>query len=55
MLALFLTLFLLSLAGFPGTGGFMAKFQLLLGAMDARLWVLSVILVLIGLATLKVR
>jgi NADH-quinone oxidoreductase subunit N len=45
-LALFLTLFLLSLAGFPGTGGFMAKFQLLLGAMDARLWVLSVILVL---------
>jgi NADH-quinone oxidoreductase subunit N len=45
-LALFLTLFLLSLAGFPGTGGFMAKFQLLLGAMDARLWVLSVILVM---------
>ena len=46
LLALFLTLFLLSLAGFPGTGGFMAKFQLLLGAVDARLWVLSVILVL---------
>jgi NADH-quinone oxidoreductase subunit N len=45
-LALLLTLFLLSLAGFPGTGGFMAKFQLLLGAMDARLWVLCVILVL---------
>ena len=44
-LALLLTLFLLSLAGFPGTGGFMAKFQLLLGAMDAQLWVLSVILV----------
>lgn len=46
VLALFLTLFLLSLAGFPGTGGFMAKFQLLLGAMDAGLWRLSVILVL---------
>ena len=45
-LALLLTLFLLSLAGFPGTGGFMAKFQLLLGAVDAQLWVLSVILVL---------
>ena len=45
-LALFLTLFLLSLAGFPGTGGFMAKFQLLLGAVDAQLWRLSVILVL---------
>ena len=45
-LALLLTLFLLSLAGFPGTGGFMAKFQLLLGAMDAELWRLSVILVL---------
>ena len=45
-LALVLTLFLLSLAGFPGTGGFMAKFQLLLGAMDAHLWRLSVILVL---------
>lgn len=45
-LALLLTLFLLSLAGFPGTGGFMAKFQLLLGAMDAQLWVLCVVLVL---------
>jgi NADH-quinone oxidoreductase subunit N len=45
-LALLLTLFLLSLAGFPGTGGFMAKFQLLLGAADAQLWTLSVILVL---------
>jgi NADH-quinone oxidoreductase subunit N len=45
-LALFLTIFLLSLAGFPGTGGFMAKFQLLLGAMDADLWRLCVILVL---------
>ncbi len=45
-LALLMTLFLLSLAGFPGTGGFMAKFQLLLGAMDAGLWRLSVILVL---------
>jgi NADH-quinone oxidoreductase subunit N len=40
------TIFLLSLAGFPGTGGFMAKIFLLQGAMDANLVYLSVILVL---------
>jgi len=46
LLALFLTVFLLSLAGFPGTGGFMGKIYLLQGAVDAELWALSVILVL---------
>jgi NADH-quinone oxidoreductase subunit N len=45
-LAVFLTIFLLSLAGFPGTGGFMGKIYLLQGAVDAGLWTLSVILVL---------
>lgn len=45
-LGVFMTVFLLSLAGFPGTAGFIAKYQLLLGAADARLWVLSVVLVL---------
>ena len=38
--------FLLSLAGFPGTGGFIGKIYLLQGAADAELWYLSVILVL---------
>jgi NADH-quinone oxidoreductase subunit N len=46
LLGIFLTIFLLSLAGFPGTGGFMGKIYLLQGAVDAELWVLSVILVL---------
>ena len=46
LLAVVLTIFLLSLAGFPGTGGFMAKIFLLQGAADARLWTLAVILVL---------
>jgi NADH-quinone oxidoreductase subunit N len=46
VLAVFLTIFLLSLAGFPGTGGFMGKIFLLQGAVDAELWTLSVILVL---------
>ncbi|HSR43470.1 MAG TPA: NADH-quinone oxidoreductase subunit N, partial [Longimicrobiales bacterium] len=45
-LGMFLTIFLLSLAGFPGTGGFMGKIYLLQGAVDAELWTLSVILVL---------
>lgn len=40
------TIFLLSLAGFPGTGGFMGKIFLLQGAIDANLIYLSVILVL---------
>ena len=45
-LGVVLTIFLLSLAGFPGTGGFMAKIYLLQGAVDAELWTLAVILVL---------
>lgn len=51
MLGVFLTIFLLSLAGFPGTGGFMAKFYLLQGAADSQLWYLSVILVLTTIAS----
>ena len=46
VLGVFLSIFLLSLAGFPGTGGFMAKIFLLQGAMEADLVYLSVILVL---------
>jgi NADH-quinone oxidoreductase subunit N len=41
-----LTIFLLSLAGFPGTGGFMAKIYLLRGAAESELWSLAVILAL---------
>ncbi len=40
------TVFLLSLAGFPGTGGFMAKIYLLQGAVDSQLWTLAVLLAL---------
>lgn len=50
-IGLFLTIFLLSLAGFPGTGGFMGKIYLLQGAADSELWVLSVILVLSTVAS----
>ncbi len=50
-LGVLLTIFLLSLAGFPGTGGFMGKIFLLQGAMDSELWTLSVILVLTTLAS----
>jgi NADH-quinone oxidoreductase subunit N len=46
LLGVLLTVFLLSLAGFPGTGGFMGKIYLLLGAAESDLWILSVILVL---------
>ena len=46
-----LTIFLLSLAGFPGTGGFMGKIYLLQGAADSRLWTLAVILVLTTVAS----
>jgi NADH-quinone oxidoreductase subunit N len=46
-----LTVFLLSLAGFPGTGGFMGKIYLLQGAADAQLWYLMVILVLTTVAS----
>lgn len=45
-LSVILTVLLLSLAGFPGTGGFMGKIFLLQGAMEANLLYLSVILVL---------
>ena len=46
LLAVVFTIFLLSLAGFPGTGGFMAKIYLLQGAVDSRLWTLAVLLAL---------
>jgi NADH-quinone oxidoreductase subunit N len=51
LLGVFLTIFLLSLAGFPGTGGFMGKIYLLQGAADSELWTLSVILVLTTVAS----
>ncbi len=40
------TIFLLSLAGFPGTGGFMAKIYLLQGAVGSQLWTLAILLAL---------
>ena len=40
------TIFLLSLAGFPGTGGFIAKIYLLQGAVGSQLWTLAVLLAL---------
>ena len=46
VLGVFMTIFLLSLAGFPGTGGFMGKIFLLQGAIGANLVYLSTILVL---------
>jgi NADH-quinone oxidoreductase subunit N len=46
LLGVVFTVFLLSLAGFPGTGGFIGKVFLLQGAMEADLVYLSVILVL---------
>jgi NADH-quinone oxidoreductase subunit N len=46
LLGVFLTVFLLSLAGFPGTGGFMGKIFLLQGAAMQDLWSLATILVL---------
>ncbi len=45
-LGILMTIFLLALAGFPGTAGFIAKYQLLLGAAEAELWVLAIVLVL---------
>jgi NADH-quinone oxidoreductase subunit N len=51
ILGVALTVFLLSLAGFPGTGGFMGKIYLLQGAAEAQLWVLSVILVVTTIAS----
>ena len=46
LMGVFLTIFLLSLAGFPGTGGFIGKIFLLQGAVDSNLWTLAVVLVL---------
>lgn len=51
MLAISLTVFLLSLAGFPGTGGFMGKIFLLQGAAESELFVLLVILVMTTLVS----
>jgi NADH-quinone oxidoreductase subunit N len=51
VLGVVLTIFLLSLAGFPGTGGFMGKIFLLQGAMEADLVYMSVILVLTTVAS----
>jgi NADH-quinone oxidoreductase subunit N len=51
LLGVMLTIFLLSLAGFPGTGGFMGKVYVLQGAADAQLWFLAVILVLTTIAS----
>jgi len=44
LLGVVFTIFLLSLAGFPGTGGFMAKIFLLRGAVESQLWSLAIIL-----------
>lgn len=46
LLGVLFTVFLLSLAGFPGTGGFMAKIFLLQGAIASRLWTLALLLAL---------
>ncbi len=51
LLGVLFTVFLLSLAGFPGTGGFMGKVFLLQGAMEAGLVYLSVVLVLTTVAS----
>ena len=51
LLGVIFTVFLLSLAGFPGTGGFMGKVFLLQGAMEANLVYLSAILVLTTVAS----
>lgn len=51
LLGVFLTIFLLSLAGFPGTGGFMGKIFLLQGAVESGLWTLSIVLVLATLVS----
>ena len=51
VVAVFMTISLLSLAGFPGTGGFMAKIYVLQGAAQAQLWSLAVVLVLTTVAS----
>lgn len=45
-LGVIFTIFLLALAGFPGTGGFMAKIFLLQGAAASGLWKLAILLAL---------
>ncbi len=47
LLATIFTIFLLSLAGFPGTGGFMAKIYLLQGAVESSLWTLAITLAVV--------
>lgn len=47
LLGTLLTVFLLSLAGFPGTAGFMAKIYLLQGAVESNLWTLAIILAVV--------
>lgn len=44
-LALAMAIFMLSLLGFPGTGGFMAKWFVLSAAIEAGQWTLAVVLV----------
>jgi NADH-quinone oxidoreductase subunit N len=51
-LAALLTLFVLSLAGIPGTGGFMAKFQIFLAAVHAGQIALAVLLALTSLVSI---
>jgi NADH-quinone oxidoreductase subunit N len=51
LLGVFLTVFLLSLAGFPGTGGFIGKIFLLQGAVDSGLWTLAIVLVMATVAS----
>lgn len=46
VLGAMLTILLLSLAGFPGTGGFIGKIFILQGAMESHLLYLSIVLVL---------
>jgi NADH-quinone oxidoreductase subunit N len=46
VLGVLFTVFLLSLAGFPGTGGFMGKIFLLQGAVESDLWTLAIVLVM---------
>lgn len=42
LLGVVMTIFLLSLAGFPGTGGFIAKIYILQGAAERELWTLAI-------------
>jgi NADH-quinone oxidoreductase subunit N len=45
-IAFAMTVFMLSLLGFPGTAGFMAKWYVLMSAIEADQWMLSIMLVL---------